>query len=62
MIDKLLITYYYKERVEHNDFLNRTVLKIVKYGIVIFLMFASVAEMSNYCALVNRERTIEYTT
>lgn len=37
VLDKLLITYYYKERVENNDFLNRSTLRVLKYGIVIFL-------------------------
>ena len=60
IIDKLLVTYYYKERVEHNDYLNRWTLKVLKYGIVSFLFFAAFAMHSNYCALNNIEQTIDY--
>ena len=43
ILDKLLVTYYYKEQVEHNDYLNRVVLNILKYGIVSFYLFAAYA-------------------
>jgi hypothetical protein len=39
VLDKLLITYYYKERVENNDFLNRSTLRVLKYGIVFFFVY-----------------------
>jgi hypothetical protein len=60
VIDKLLVTYYYKERVEHNDFLNRIALKILKYGIIVFLFFSSVAMQSNYCSIINSKQVITY--
>jgi hypothetical protein len=49
IIDKLLITYYYRERVEHNDLLNRTTLRLVKYSIVLFLLFGGITISMNYC-------------
>ena len=53
VLDKLLITYYYKERVEHNDFLNRSALQVLKYGIVLFVFIGGQALISNYCAIHN---------
>ena len=50
-LDKILITYYYKERVRHNDVINRTALTIVKYGGVIFLVFGAAALAPNKCAI-----------
>lgn len=43
IIDKLLITYFYKERVEHNDLLNRSALRIMKYSLGAFLLFGGEA-------------------
>jgi hypothetical protein len=41
IVDKLLITYYYKQKPEHNDFLNRNFLKALKYSPVIFFCVAA---------------------
>jgi hypothetical protein len=54
------VTYYYKERVEHNDFLNRVALKILKYGIIVFLFFSSVAMQSNHCSIINTKKPLTY--
>ena len=59
-MDKLLVTYYYKERVEHNDFLNRSSLQILKYGIVLFLYFSGVTMKANYCSIYNSKEHIAY--
>jgi len=49
IIDKLLITYYYKEQIEHNDLINRWALRVIKYGIVLFYVFGAFAIAANYC-------------
>ena len=49
VVDKLLITYYYKETVEHNDLMNRTALRIIKYGIAVFYFYGGMAIAANYC-------------
>jgi len=51
ILDKLLITYYFKERVEQNDLLNRTALNILKYGIVVFMFFGGWIITSNHCTV-----------
>jgi hypothetical protein len=61
ILDKLLVTYYYKERVEHNDLLNRAVLKVMKYGAFVFLCFASTAIADNYCTMTNTTVPVYYT-
>lgn len=58
--DKLLITYYYKERVEHNDLLNRSALKAIKYALFMFLFTGGFAMASNYCTLENVSREINF--
>ena len=60
ILDKLLITYYYKERVENNDFLNRNTLRVLKYGIILFLFIGGQALVSNYCAINNQDHSIQY--
>lgn len=52
-MDKLLITYFYKERVEHNDLLNRTTLKLLKYAIFPLCFIGGLAIASNYNSVVN---------
>ena len=52
-IDKLLITYYYRERVEQNDLMNRSVLGVIKYGAVLFLVSGGFAVAFNYCSIEN---------
>jgi len=59
--DKLLITYFYKERVEHNDLLNRNAVRIIKYALVIFLFVGGLAMANNYCALENVSPPINFT-
>lgn len=50
-VDKLLITYYYKEKVEQNDLLNRTALVIIKYGCCIYLISGGLGIALNNCAI-----------
>lgn len=59
--DKLLITYYYKERVEHNDLLNRSAVKFMKYAIFMFLFVGGLAIATNYCTLENLAPSINFT-
>lgn len=40
IVDKLLITFYFKERVIHNNLLDRFSLRMIKYVIVVFFYFA----------------------
>ncbi len=47
--------------MEHNDLLNRTVLKIMKYGAFVFLCFASTAIADNYCTMTNTTVPLYYT-
>lgn len=61
VMDKLLITYYFKERVVHNDLLNRSVLRLIKYGVVLFLYFGGTAMRCNYCTIANQDKYIDYT-
>jgi hypothetical protein len=61
-LDKLLITYYYKERIEHNDMLNRIALSITKYGISIFLCFGGFAIAMNNCATINTREPLVVVT
>lgn len=63
VLDKLLITYYFKERIEHNDFLNRTFLMITQFSIVVFYIFSAYTCMANYCTIANIPDTkITYST
>lgn len=61
MVDKLMITYYFKERPQHNDFLNRSALRIIKYGIAFFSFFGGIALTQNYCSLTSQAGSLEYT-
>lgn len=58
VLDKLLITYYYKERIEHNDLLNRTAMRIIKFAIVVFYLFGALAMASNYCTVHNDDGAV----
>ena len=53
VVDKILITYFYKEVVEHNDLLNRLALRFIKWGIILFYIFGAYALASNYCNIYN---------
>ena len=53
IIDKLFITYYYKEGALHNDVLNRLAVKIIKYGVVVFLYFGGLQIAMNTCTTHN---------
>jgi hypothetical protein len=62
ILDKLFITYFYKEKVMHNDFLNRSVLRALKYAIVLFLYFGGSAMRQNYCSITNQTRYLNFST
>lgn len=62
VLDKLFITYFYKEKVMHNDFLNRSVLRLLKYAIVLFLYFGGSAMRQNYCSITNETRYLSFST
>ena len=51
VLDKMLITFYYKERIVHNDFLNRCALRVLKYCVCPFLYFGATALRNNYCTI-----------
>lgn len=62
VVDKLMITYYFKERIENNDLLNRTSLRLIKYGIVLFFFFGAYAMAGNYCTVYNESKILNYAT
>ena len=63
VVDKILITYFYKEVVEHNDLLNRTALRLIKWGIVLYYAFGAYSMASNYCTIYNGKNfELEYVT
>lgn len=53
IVDRLLITYFYRERVEHNDLLNRTALTIMKYALFSLCLVGGLALASNYNSIAN---------
>ena len=57
----MLITYYYKQKLEHNDLLNRSFLKILKYSPVVFFCVGARSCFENYCAVTNVVHEIRYT-
>ena len=60
IFDKLLITYYYKTKQIHNDFLNRSSLKVMKYAFFLFPLFAALALASNWCTISNEPVPIKF--
>lgn len=58
IIDKFLITYYYSYRFAFNDLLNRTVLEVIKYSSVGYLLFGGAAMTANNCAIENTNKTL----
>lgn len=53
ILDKLLLTYFYKECVEHNDVLNRVFIRTLKYGVSVYLAFAALTLTMNQCTTFN---------
>jgi len=53
VMDKLLITYFYKERVERNDLMNRKFLSILKYALFAYMFIGGLALASNYATISN---------
>lgn len=63
LADKLMITYYYRERIEHEDLLNRTVLKVVKFGICLFYIIGALVLAQGYCTVYNNDQLeLKYVT
>lgn len=61
--DKMMITYYFKERVEHEDLLNRIVLKVVKFGICVFYIIGALVLAQGYCTVYNDDSlNLKYVT
>lgn len=54
LMDKLLITYYYKEKTVNDDLLNTNVLRIIKYGIILFFLSGASILAANSCAIHNK--------
>ena len=48
-----MITYYYKDRVEHEDFLNHYVLKTVIFGVCLLYFVAALVLGQNYGTVTN---------
>ena len=48
-----MITYYYKDRVEHEDFLNHYVLKTVIFGVCLLYFVAALVLGQNYGTVSN---------
>jgi hypothetical protein len=61
ILDKLLITYYFKEKVLYNDLLDRISLRVAKFGVALFLFFGGFAIASNNCMIVNSTQMLLYT-
>lgn len=53
VLDKILVTYYYKQDVHHNDRLNRVVIQIHKYAPVFFLLWGASTLIQNHCMMTN---------
>jgi len=53
--DKVLMSYYFKEKVIYNDTLNRFVMGIAKYAICFFLYFGGVQISMNHCTISNND-------
>lgn len=62
IMDKMLISFYYKERVVHNDLLNRSSLRVIKYAVCVFLYFGGSAMRSNYCTVSNQPGSVSFST
>lgn len=60
-LDKLLITFFYKQEVQYNDFLNRNMLKACKYALVPFFLFAGLGMHNNFCSIERQPQHIKYT-
>ena len=59
IIDKLLITYYFKEHVLHDDLLDRITLRILKYTVPLFFFASGMTIAANEYAFVNNTRPKE---
>ena len=60
-LDKLLITYFYKQEVQYNDFLNRNMLRVCKYALVPFFLFGGLALHNNFCSIEREPDHLKYT-
>ena len=61
VMDKLLISYFYKQEVQYNDLLNLNVVRAIKYALVPFFLLAGIALHNNYCAISKQVETLEFT-
>lgn len=59
-VDKLLITYYYREFVLNDELLNKTVLLLVKYGLILFFVAGGLIVSATTCSIDNIYQSIGY--
>lgn len=55
IVDKFLITYWFRPRPLQSDLLNRTFLQLVKYAPCLFLGISGGTIMQNYCMYSNKK-------
>lgn len=55
LLDKALITYWFKPMPLQSDLLDRTFLMILKYAPCLFLLFTGLIIQKNYCLFSNDE-------
>ncbi len=53
IFDRLLVTYYYKQNVLHNDRLQRSAIKVLKYAVCLFFVLGAATISQNDCTLNN---------
>ena len=60
VMDRLLIVYFYRPKVEHNDILNRTTLQIMKYALFTMCFIGALAIASNFNTISDEVNPIWY--
>jgi hypothetical protein len=53
ILDKILVTYYYRQTVNHSDKLNLIVIHSLKYAPVFMLVLGGCTLYQNYCTITN---------
>lgn len=58
-----MITYLWKERIEHDDLLNTVSLRVIKYGLFVFYIVGALALAANHSVVSNDDiKPIHYVT
>ena len=60
VLDRLLIVYFFKPKVEHNDILNRMTLDIMKYALFTMCFIGALAIASNHNTITETHRPLWY--